>query len=79
MSTLFLSYSSSSFRNFSKFATRDLIHSCYASNSSNSCLPDERYRAAEFIAADPLNDGIPPCTIPEMAPRKPYLSKFRLI
>ncbi len=32
------------------FATRDLIYSCYASNSSNSCLQDERYRAAEFMA-----------------------------
>ena len=41
------------------FATRDLIYSCYAFNSSNSCLQDERHRAAEFIAADPLNDGIP--------------------
>ncbi len=40
-------------------ATRDLIYSCYASNSSNSCLQDERYRAAGLIAADPLNDGIP--------------------
>jgi len=43
------------------FATRDLIYSCYASNSSNSCLQDEGYRAAEFIAADPLNDGNDPC------------------
>ena len=34
------------------FATRDLIYSCYASNSSNSCRPDERYRAAEFIAGE---------------------------
>ena len=41
------------------FATRDLIYSCCASNSSHSCLQDERHRAAEFIAADPLNEGIP--------------------
>ena len=41
------------------FATGDLIDSCYTSNSSISCLQDERYRAAEFIAAAPLNDGIP--------------------
>jgi len=26
---------------------------------AHSCLQDERYRAAEFIAADPLNDGFP--------------------
>jgi len=30
----------------------------YGSISSNSCRRDERYRAAEFIAADPLHDGI---------------------
>ena len=41
------------------FATRDLIYSCYASNSSNSCLQGENHRAAELIAADRLNDGIP--------------------
>ena len=34
------------------FATRDLIYSCYASNSFNSCLQDERYRATEFIVMD---------------------------
>ncbi len=41
------------------FATGDLIDSCYTSNSSISCLQDERYRAAEFVAAAPLKDGIP--------------------
>ncbi len=41
------------------FTNRDLMYSCYASHTSNSCLQDQRYRPAEFIAADPLKDGIP--------------------
>ena len=57
--TCFPRFSPNSFRNLTIVVTRDCSISAPFLLQVSSCLQHERYRAAEFIAADRLNDGIP--------------------